>query len=55
MPRSKLAKTHGNNPSRWSLSSSALDFRVVPPVGGVMLFSAAQLHSSVPNFTRKTD
>ncbi len=32
----------------------ASDLRVVPPVGGVMLFSAAQLHSSVPNFTRKT-
>ncbi|HEY8507283.1 MAG TPA: hypothetical protein VIL32_02935 [Steroidobacteraceae bacterium] len=30
------------------------DIRVVTPVGGVMLFSAAQLHSSVPNNTGRT-
>lgn len=30
------------------------DLRVVAPVGGIMLFSAAQLHSSIENLTGKT-
>ena len=32
----------------------AADVRVVTPVGGVLIFSAAQLHSTVPNTTDKT-
>jgi hypothetical protein len=30
------------------------DIRVVPPVGGIVLFSAAQLHSSLPNHSGRT-
>jgi hypothetical protein len=30
------------------------DIRLIPPVGGVIIFSAAQLHSSVPNNSRRT-
>ena len=30
------------------------DMRVVMPVGGFMMFSAAQLHSSVPNTSGRT-
>ena len=30
------------------------DVRVVTPVGGVLIFSAAQLHSTVPNTTKRT-
>lgn len=30
------------------------DFRIVAPVGGVMIFSGAQLHSSVPNTSGRT-
>src|SRR6185437_16147897 len=30
------------------------DLRVVAPVGGYMMFSAAQLHSTVPNNTGRT-
>jgi len=32
----------------------APDVRVVTPVGGVLIFSAAQLHSTVPNTTSRT-
>jgi hypothetical protein len=34
--------------------AAAPDLRVITPVGGVMLFSAAHLHSTVPNTTNKT-
>jgi len=30
------------------------DLRLIPPVGGIILFSAAQLHSSVPNNSGRT-
>ena len=30
------------------------DIRVLPPVGGIIMFSAAQLHSSVPNTSGRT-
>ena len=30
------------------------DLRIVAPVGGVMIFSAAQLHSSIPNVSGRT-
>jgi hypothetical protein len=30
------------------------DVRVIAPVGGVLIFSGAQLHSTVPNTTRRT-
>ena len=30
------------------------DVRVVTPVGGTLIFSAAQLHSTVPNTTERT-
>jgi hypothetical protein len=30
------------------------DLRVLPPVGGIMVFSAAQLHSTVPNTSDRT-
>jgi hypothetical protein len=30
------------------------DMRVLPPVGGIIIFSGAQLHSSVPNTTGRT-
>ena len=30
------------------------DLRVLPPVGGLLMFSAAQLHSSVPNTSGRT-
>ncbi|MBV9345126.1 MAG: hypothetical protein JO341_09490 [Gammaproteobacteria bacterium] len=30
------------------------DVRVLPPPGGILLFSAAQLHSTVPNTSRRT-
>ena len=35
-------------------SSSQPDVRVVTPVGGALVFSGAQLHSTVPNTTERT-
>jgi hypothetical protein len=36
------------------LSSEEPELRVVPPVGGVMLFSGDQLHASIPNTSGRT-